>query len=98
MAGPKKQQTQRNNNKIKLGIIPHYGGTIDGLKIDKIYDPNGPAAKAGIRSGDIIKSIDKKPVKDIYEYMKRIKDFKKGQSVPIDIKRDGRIIMLTIRF
>ncbi len=98
LAGPKKQQTQRNNNKIKLGIIPHYGGTIDGLKIDKIYDPNGPAAKAGIRSGDIIKSIDKKPVKDIYEYMKRIKDFKKGQSVPIDIKRDGRIIMLTIRF
>ena len=98
LAGPKKQQTQRNNNKVKLGIIPHYGGTIDGLKIDKIYDPNGPAARAGIRSGDIIKSIDKKPVKDIYEYMKRIKDFKKGQSVPIDIKRDGRIIMLTIRF
>ena len=98
LAGPKKQKIQRNNNKIKLGIIPHYGGTIDGLKIDKIYDPNGPAARAGIRSGDIIKSIDKKPVKDIYEYMKRIKDFKKGQSVPIDIKRDGRIIMLTIRF
>ena len=98
LAGPKKQQTQRNNNKVKLGIIPHYGGTIDGLKIDKIYDPNGPAARAGIRSGDIIKSIDKKPVKDIYEYMQRIKDFKKGQSVPIDIKRDGRIIMLTIRF
>ena len=98
LAGPKKQQTQRNNNKVKLGIIPHYGGTIDGVKIDKIYDPNGPAARAGIRSGDIIKSIDKKPVKDIYEYMKRIKDFKKGQSVPIDIKRDGRIIMLTIRF
>ena len=98
LAGPKKQQTQRNNNKVKLGIIPHYGGTIDGLKIDKIYDPNGPAARAGIKSGDIIKSIDKKPVKDIYEYMKRIKDFKKGQSVPIDIKRDGRIIMLTIRF
>ncbi|MFL2989971.1 MAG: M28 family peptidase [Candidatus Neomarinimicrobiota bacterium] len=98
LAGPKKQQTQRNNNKIKLGIIPHYGGTIDGLKIDKIYDPNGPAARAGIRSGDIIKSINKKPVKDIYEYMKRIKDLKKGQSVSMDIKRDGRIIMLTVRF
>jgi hypothetical protein len=30
--------------------------------------------------------------------MKRIKDLKKGQSVPMDIKRDGRIIMLTVRF
>lgn len=98
LAGPKKQQTQRNNNKVKLGIIPYYGVTIEGLKIDKIYDPNGPAAKAGIRSGDIIKSINKKPVKDIYEYMKRIEELKKGQNVPVDIKRDGKIIMLTVRF
>jgi aminopeptidase YwaD len=98
LAGPKKQQTQRNNNKVKLGIIPYYGATIDGLKIDKIYDPNGPAAKAGIRAGDIIKSINKKPVKDIYEYMKRIEGLKKGQNVPVDIKRDGKIIMLTVWF
>ncbi len=86
------------NIKVKLCIIPYYGATIDGLKIDKIYGPNGPAAKAGIRAGDIIKSINKKPVKDIYEYMKRIEGLKKGQNVPVDIKRDGKIIMLTVRF
>ena len=98
ISGPKKRPTQRSNQKVKLGIMPYYGGTIEGLKIDKIYDPNGPAAKAGIRSGDIIKSINKKSIKDIYEYMKRMEEIKPGQSIPFDIKRDGKIIMLTVRF
>ena len=98
LSGPKKQKTQRTNQKVKLGIIPHYGGTVQGLKVDRIYDPNGPAAKAGIKSGDIIKSINKKPVNDIYEYMKRMESIKKGESISVDIKRDEKIIMLTVRF
>ena len=98
ISGPKKRPTQRRNQKVKLGIMPYYGGTIEGLKIDKIYDPKGAAAKAGIRSGDIIKSINKKPIKDIYEYMKRMEQIRPGQSIPFDIKRDGKIIMLTVRF
>ena len=68
------------------------------LKIDKIYDPSGPAAKAGIKPGDIIKSINKKPINDIYEYMKRMESIKKGESINVDIKRDEKIIMLTVRF
>tara|TARA_X000001036_G_scaffold253208_1_gene235670 strand:- start:597 stop:2408 length:1812 start_codon:yes stop_codon:yes gene_type:complete len=98
ISGPKNRPTQRRNQKVKLGIMPYYGGTIEGLKIDKIYDPKGAAAKAGIRSGDIIKSINKKPIKDIYEYMKRMEEIRQGQSIPFDIKRDGKIIMLTVRF
>ena len=98
VAGPKKRPTQRYNQKVKMGIMPHYGSTVEGLKVDKIYDTSGAAAKAGIRSGDIIKSINKKPIKDIYEYMKRMEEIKPGQSIPVDIKRDGKIIMLTVRF
>ena len=98
IAGPKKRPTQRRNQKVKLGIIPYYGGTIEGLKVDKLYNTNGAAARAGIRPGDIIKSINRKPIKDIYEYMKRMEEIKPGQSVAIDIKRDRKIIMLTVRF
>ena len=46
----------------------------------------------------IIKSVNKKPIKDIYEYMKRMEEIKPGQSIPVDIKRDGKIIMLTVKF
>ena len=50
VAGPKKRPTQRYNQKVKMGIMPHYGSTVEGLKVDKIYDSSGAAAKAGIRS------------------------------------------------
>jgi hypothetical protein len=30
--------------------------------------------------------------------MKRMEEIKPGQSTPFDIKRDGKIIMLTVRF
>ena len=59
---------------------------------------DSPAHRAGIKPGDIIKSINKKPVNDIYEYMKRIESIKKGESINVDIKRDEKIIMLTVRF
>ena len=98
VAGPKTRTVQRKNKQVKMGILPYYGGTSEGLKVDKIYDPDGAAAKAGIKSGDIIKSINKKPIKDIYEYMKRMEEIKPGQSIPVDIKRDGKIIMLTVKF
>ena len=97
-SGPKTRPVQRRSQKVKLGIMPYYGGNIDGLKIDKIYDNNGPAAKAGIKSGDIIKSINRKSIKDIYEYMKRMEEIKQGESILIDIKRDNKIITLTVNF
>jgi len=98
ISGPKSQPVQRRNQQVKLGIMPFYGGTIEGLKVDKIYDLKGAAAKAGIKSGDIIKSINRKQIKDIYEYMKRMEEISAGQNIPIDIKRNGKIITLTVQF
>ena len=78
MKTTKKQKTQRNNNKIKLGIIPHYGGTIDGLKIDKIYESaisngaiGGKITGAGA-GGHILLYCEKNKQKLLKEKMKNI--------------------------
>ena len=60
--------------------------------------PDSPSDKAGIKSGDIILSINRKSIKDIYEYMKRMEEIKQGESILIDIKRDNKIITLTVSF
>ena len=59
---------------------------------------NGPAAKAGIKKGDVIISLNNKPIKDIYEYMDRLSELKPGMTIPIIIRRSEETITLTVTF
>ena len=98
-AGPKTGQMSRNTQfKITLGVLPSYGSTKVGLEIDGISKKDGPAAKAGIKKGDIIKSIDGKIIKDIYEYMDRLSELEIGMTIPITIERRGKALTLSISF
>ena len=84
--------------RVALGIMPSYGSNEIGLEVDAISRKDGPAAKAGIVAGDVIKSINGKDIKDIYEYMDRLAELKKGMSVPININRNGKLITLEVLF
>ena len=49
-AGPKQsQQSMGRGFTITLGIMPSYTSSEEGLVIDSISKPDGPAAKAGIK-------------------------------------------------
>ena len=98
-SGPKSSSMSNGVQfKVSLGIMPSYAGTGDGLEIDGISRKDGPAFKAGMKKGDIIKFIDGKPVNDIYEYMERLSNLEKGMSVPIKIMRNGKLITLSVTF
>jgi len=95
-AGPKQQVRKYQKSKVTFGIMPAYGDSEKGLKIDGISDPDGVAAKAGIKKGDLIKSINGKPIKDIYEYMDRLGELEPGTNIPVQIERNGIIMELTV--
>ena len=95
-AGPKEQLRKYQNSNVKFGIMPAYGGSNNGLKIEGISDPSGAAARAGIKKGDLIKSINGKPINDIYEYMDRLGELNPGMKIPVQIKRNGKIIKLSV--
>ena len=97
-AGPKQRQMKSTSLKVTLGVMPSYVGTEIGLKIDGLSDPNGPAAKAGIKKGDIIKAIKGKSIKDIYEYMERLGELREGMTVPVTIDRGDKEIKLSVTF
>ena len=98
-AGPKQsQQSMGREFAVTLGIMPSYTSTEEGLVIDSISKPDGPAAKAGIKKGDVIKSINDKPIKNIYDYMDRLGELKRGMSVPIVIDRGGELLTLEAIF
>ena len=98
-AGPKKgQMGSPKKFTVTFGIVPSYSSTEKGLEIDGISKSDGPAAEAGMKKGDVIKSINEKSISDIYEYMDRLSTLKAGMTVPVLIERDGEKILLDVTF
>ena len=98
-AGPKKgQMGSPKKFTVTFGIMPSYSSTEKGLEVDGISKSDGPAAIAGIKKGDVIKSINEKSISDIYEYMDRLSTLKPGMTVPVLIERDGEKILLDVTF
>ncbi|UCB51418.1 MAG: DegQ family serine endoprotease [Deltaproteobacteria bacterium] len=58
---------------------------------------NSPAEEAGIRRGDIIMEMDQAPMKDIDEYSKKIRRYKKGDTILFLIKRREATLYLTLK-
>jgi serine protease Do len=60
--------------------------------------PNSPAVKAGIRSGDVIKSIDDQPVADARDLAKKIGAMPPGSTVKLHIIRKGeeKVVPVTL--
>ena len=75
--------------KITFGVIPSYSSQKVGLEIDGVSKKDGPAAKAGMKKGDVITAIDGKDVRNIYDYMARLANLKPGQKVKVTINRSG---------
>ena len=67
------------------------------LKLDKIegvliagVSPNGAASEAGLKNGDIILSIEDKPINAVSELHEQISNFRPGDKIKIFVKRDGK--------
>ncbi len=52
--------------------------------------PDSPAAKAGLQSGDVIKAVDNTPVKDARDLARRVAGIAPGTDVSLKIIRDGQ--------
>jgi serine protease Do len=53
-------------------------------------DSGGPAAKSGIRSGDILLSVDGKPVEDVNALRNLVAGMEPGRKVSVKLFREGR--------
>ena len=68
----------------------------DGVIVTSVK-PNGPAALAGMKSGDIIKEINRKEVKNLKEYKETMKGAAKADSVLLRIMRGANSFYVAIK-
>jgi aminopeptidase YwaD len=97
-SGPKVETVRYGRGKsVTLGIMPDFAGVIkNGLRADFVT-PGKPAALGGMQKGDIITFINAKPVNNIQDYMFRMKQLKRGQTITVEVMRNDRKVVLLIQ-
>jgi hypothetical protein len=95
MDAPKNQGT-RGGMRAYLGTIPDYAqGDTKGVKLSGV-SPIGPAAKAGVKGGDIIIKLSGKDVLNIYDYTSLMGELKIGAETSITVLREGKTVELKV--
>lgn len=97
-AGPKVETGRGTRRKgVALGIMPDFAGEVkNGLRADLIT-PGKPAAIGGMKKGDIITSINGKPVNNIQDYMFRMSQLKHGETISVEVLRELQKVVLIIQ-
>lgn len=73
-----------------LGTIPDYAGAPGGKGVLLSgVRPGSPAEEAGIQGGDVLVGMAGREIGDIYDFVYILRDSKPGETVSIEVLRDG---------
>ena len=67
----------------------------EGLVVVRV-ESNSPAGEAGVRPGDLILEIDRKPVRSLSDYREMISGFEEGDTILFLVRRGGNTLYLTV--
>jgi Do/DeqQ family serine protease len=85
--------------KQQINSDPNSGMTVNddqGVLIVKVM-PDSPAAKAGIRAGDVIKRLNGQLMLDATAVQQAVEKAQVGGNVNLDLRRNGRNINIAVR-
>jgi serine protease Do len=78
-------------------IRKHLGLKDNGGVIVTDVQPGSPAQDADLRSGDIVKEIDRKPIRNIADFKDAMKKAKVKEGVVMLIKRENSTFYTVLR-
>lgn len=79
-----------------FGSIPDFGQEVSGVKFSDVK-PNSPAAKAGLKAGDLLVQFGDKPIKNLYDFTDALRRSKVGDVVEVKVMRGGQPITASVK-
>ena len=93
---PTERSGRRRTSLVYLGTMPDYAASdVQGTLINGVAE-NGPAAEAGMQSGDQVVEIAGREIANIYDYSHALDGLKVGEPVSLVVLRAGERLTLTL--
>lgn len=92
-AAPSSARTGGSSRRVSLGTMPDFAWSGAGARVDAVT-PDSPAAKAGMKPGDIVIAIGGAEVVDLKTYSDALRACEPGETVTVRVRRDGEVIEL----
>jgi Peptidase family M28/PDZ domain/PA domain len=79
-----------------FGSIPDFGQIENGVKFSDVK-PGSPAAKAGLKAGDVLVQFGDRPIKNLYDFTDALRRSKVGDVVEVKVIRDGQPVTASVK-
>ncbi|MEO8359065.1 MAG: M20/M25/M40 family metallo-hydrolase [Vicinamibacteria bacterium] len=86
---------QAQGRRVSFGAVPDFEFTGMGVRASDVV-ADSPAAKAGMRSGDVLVKLDATVISNLQGFSDFLKTAKAGQVVAVNLLRDGKPITLNV--
>lgn len=93
----REQQVSMSPFRVTMGIMPDYTFSGVGVRVDGVTEGR-PAAKAGLKAGDIIIQLGDNVVNSVETYMQALNKFSKGEKAKVKYKRGGEVFESEVQF
>ncbi len=90
-------QMARASFSVSLGVMPDYGYTGTGMRIDGV-SKGRLAEKIGLQAGDVLLQLGEYKFVDVQSYMQVLGKFKKGDRTKLTISRNGKQMQFDLEF
>jgi len=81
--------------RVSFGTVPDFAHPGPGVKVSGVV-PDSPAAKAGIREGDIIMRIDEADVANLQGFSNLLRTLAAGQTVEVALRRGADDVKVSV--
>ncbi len=78
-----------------FGSIPDFGESESGVRFSDVQ-PGSPAAKAGLKAGDVLTDFAGKPIRNLYDFTDALRRSKVGDVVAVTVLRDGKPLKASV--
>jgi hypothetical protein len=79
-----------------FGSIPDFGQAENGVRFSDVQ-PGSPAAKAGLKAGDVLVRFGDKPIGNLYDFTDALRRSKVGDVVEITVLRDAKPLKVSVK-